>query len=153
MCSTANVDFVRWLGADDVINYSTQDLSATDRRFDLIFQLGGTAGASSLRVVLKEDGTLVLRSGDSPGRIIGPFGRIIRAMLLSILVSQHIRMLEFESAADDLMTLKGSIEAEAVHPAEGFRYPLKEATEALRRLESGATRGKVVVSVLGERPV
>src|SRR5207245_8194180 len=83
VCSTRNLEMVRSIGADRVIDYTREDFTRTGQQYDLIFQLAGTASPSACRRALTAAGTLVLSSGDSPGRIIGPVGRIIKALLLS----------------------------------------------------------------------
>src|SRR5438128_5703079 len=91
VCSTKNLDMVRSIGADRVIDYTREDFTRSGQRYDLIFQLAGTASPSACRRALSPKGRLVLSSGDSPGRIIGPVGRIFKALLLSPFVSQTLR--------------------------------------------------------------
>ena len=88
VCSTANVELVRSLGADEVLDYRSVDFTAGEPRFDAVFQLGGTTPASRLRRVVKPDGLVVLNSGDGGGQWFGPFGRIIAAKVVDAIASQ-----------------------------------------------------------------
>ena len=147
VCSTKNLDMVRSIGADRVIDYTREDFTRSGQRYDLIFQLAGTASPSACRRVLSRKGRLVLSSGDSPGRIIGPVGRLIKAVLLSPFVSQTLRPFIAKPSSDDLQILRELIEAGSVTPVIDRTYPLIEAADAIRYLETGRARGKVVVSV------
>jgi NADPH:quinone reductase-like Zn-dependent oxidoreductase len=152
VCSTMNLDLVRSIGADHVIDYTREDYTRSGQRYDLIFQLGGTASPGSLRRVLTTKGTLVLSSGDSAGRVIGPVGRIIKALLLSPFVSQKMTALVAKASSADLQVLKEMIEAGSVTPVIDRTYSLSDTAEAIRYVETGHARGKVVVAVSG-RPV
>lgn len=147
VCSTANLDLVRSIGADHVVDYTREDYTRSSQRYDLIFQLGGTASPGSLRRVLTPKGTLVLSSGDSPGRVIGPVDRIIKALMLSPFVSQRMPALVAKASSADLQILKEMIEAGSVTPVVDRTYSLSDTAEAIRYVESGHARGKVVVAV------
>lgn len=147
VCSTRNVGMVRSIGADSVIDYTREDFTRGDQKYDLIFQLAGTASPSDLRRALTPNGTLVLSSGDSPGRVIGPIGRILKAVLLSPFVSQALRVLDTKPSRADLQFLTKLIEAGAVKPVIDRTYPLSQTAEAVRYVETGHARGKVVISV------
>jgi NADPH:quinone reductase-like Zn-dependent oxidoreductase len=147
VCSTSNLDLVRTIGADHVVDYTREDYTRSGRRYDLIFQLGGTRSPGSLRRVLTPKGTLVLSSGDSPGRVIGPIGRIIKALILSPFVSQKMTALVAKASIDDLQILKTMIESGSVTPVIDRTYSLSDAAEAIRYVETGHARGKVVVAV------
>jgi NADPH:quinone reductase-like Zn-dependent oxidoreductase len=145
--STRNLELVRSIGADSVIDYTREDFTQGDQKYDLIFQLAGTATPSALRRALTPKGTLVLSSGDSPGRVIGPIGRILKAALLSPFVSQAMRSLVAKPSSDDLQFLRELIEAGRITPVIDRTYPLNEAADAIRYLETGRARGKVVITV------
>jgi len=147
VCSTRNVELVRSLGADHVIDYTQEDFTRGQRRYDLIFQLAGTRSPSACRRALTSKGTLVLSSGESRGRWIGPTGRIIRGIVLSRFVSQEIVTFLAERSAEDLGTLKELVDAGNVTPVIDRTYPLSEVPEAIRYLEEGYARGKVVITV------
>jgi NADPH:quinone reductase-like Zn-dependent oxidoreductase len=147
VCSTSNLELVRSIGADHVVDYTREDYTRSGRRYDLIFQLGGTRSPGSLRRVLTPKGTLVLSSGDSPGRVIGPIGRIIKALILSPFVSQKMTALVAKASIDDLQILKTMIESGSVTPVIDRTYSLSDTAEAIRYVETGHARGKVVVAV------
>jgi len=90
VCSTRNVEMVRSLGADHVIDYTQEDFTQSGRKYDLILQLAGTRSPSECRRALTSKGILVLSSGESGGRWIGPVDRIIKAVVLSPFVSQKL---------------------------------------------------------------
>jgi NADPH:quinone reductase-like Zn-dependent oxidoreductase len=149
VCSTRNLEMVRSIGANHVIDYTREDFTRSGQRYDLILQLAGTASPSACRRALTARGRLVLSSGDSPGRVIGPIGRIIKAVLLSPFVGQTLRPLVAKPSSDDLQFLRELIEAGRVTPVIDRTYPLSESADAIRYLETGRARGKVVISVWG----
>ena len=146
VCSTRNLDLVRSLGANHVIDYTREDVARGGDTYDLIFQLAGTASSSELRRALAARGTLVLSSGDSTNALIGPLGRIMEALVLSTVVSQTLRPFLAKPRAQDLTILAELIDAGKVSPVIDRTYALAEAPEALRYLEQGHARGKVVIS-------
>jgi NADPH:quinone reductase-like Zn-dependent oxidoreductase len=97
--------------------------------------------------VLTPKGRLVLSSGDSRGRFIGPVDRIIKAFLLSLFIGQTMRPLETKPSSDDLQFLRELIEAGSVAPVIDRTYPLSQTADAIRYLETGRARGKMVISV------
>jgi len=147
VCSTRNLEMVRSIGADSVIDYTREDFTRRGQKYDLIFQLAGTASPSACRRVLTPKGRLVLSSGDSPGRFIGPVDRIIKAVLLSLFIGQTLSPLDTKPNSKDLKFLRELIEAGSVTPVIDRTYPLREAADAIRYLETGRARGKVVISV------
>jgi NADPH:quinone reductase-like Zn-dependent oxidoreductase len=147
VCSTRNVEMVRSLGADHVIDYTQEDFTQGGQKYDLIFQLAGTRSPLDYRRALTPKGTLVLTSGESSGHLIGPVGRIIKAVLLSPFVSQKLGSFLAKPSKDDLQFLKELIEAGKVTPVIDRTYPLREVPEAIRYLEEGHARGKVVITV------
>jgi NADPH:quinone reductase-like Zn-dependent oxidoreductase len=147
VCSTRNLDLVRSLGADQVIDYTREDFAANGRRYDVIFQLAGTRSPSDCRRALTPRGTLTLSSGDSDGRWIGPIDRMVKAILLSPFVGQRLGAFLAKPSRDDLALLRELIEAGTVTPVIDRTYPLREVPEAIRYLETGRARGKVVITV------
>jgi NADPH:quinone reductase-like Zn-dependent oxidoreductase len=153
-CSTRNVDMVRSIGADHVIDYTQEDYTQGGQRFDLIFETAGSHSPSEIRRALTSKGTLVLIGhGGSEGRWIGPFARLIRALVLSRFVSQRIASYtakpNYSSGPNkrDLATLRELIEAGKITPVIDRTYSLSETPEAIRYLEEGHTRGKVVITM------
>jgi NADPH:quinone reductase-like Zn-dependent oxidoreductase len=147
VCSTGKADLVRSLGADHVVDYTREDVNGSGRRYDVIFQLAGTGSPSEYRRALTAKGTLVLSSGESSGRWIGPLDRVVKAALLSPFVSQRLGTFEAKASGHDLEVLKELIEAGTVTPVLDRTYPLIEVPEAIRYLEQGHARGKVVITV------
>jgi NADPH:quinone reductase-like Zn-dependent oxidoreductase len=150
VCSTRNVELVRSLGADHVIDYTREDFVRSGRKYDLVFQLAGTRSPSECRRALTPEGTLVQISGESDGRWIGPVDRIIKALVLSPFVSQKMASFTVKPNEEDLRFLKLLIEDGKLTPVIDRTYPLSETPEAIRYLENGRARGKVVIIVLGE---
>jgi NADPH:quinone reductase-like Zn-dependent oxidoreductase len=147
VCSTTKVDLVRSLGADAVVDYTEGDFTQSGQRYDLIFQLAGTASPSDLRRALTSKGTLVLSSGESDGRWLGPVDRLIKAAALSPFVSQKLGSFLARRNKDDLRLLKELIEAGQVKPVIDRTYSLAEVPVAIRYLEEGHAEGKVVITV------
>jgi NADPH:quinone reductase-like Zn-dependent oxidoreductase len=147
VCSTRNVEMVRSLGADHAIDYTREDFTQSGQKYDLIFQLAGTRSPSECRRALTSKGTLVLSSGESDGRWIGPVDRIIKALVLSPFVSQKMASFTVKPNKEDLRFLKQLIEAGTLTPVIDRTYPLSEVPEAIRYLEEGHARGKVVITV------
>jgi NADPH:quinone reductase-like Zn-dependent oxidoreductase len=147
VCSTRNVEMVRSIGADHVIDYTQEDFNRSGQRYDLIFQLAGTRSPSDCRRALTSKGTLVLSSGESDGRWIGPVDRIIKAVLLSPFVSQRLGPFLAKPNKEDLQVLKELIEASKVTPVIDRTYPLSEVPAAIRYLEEGHARGKIIIAV------
>jgi NADPH:quinone reductase-like Zn-dependent oxidoreductase len=157
VCSTRNVDLVRSLGAEHVIDYTREDFTQREERYDLVFELAGSHSPSEIRRVLTSKGTLVLIGhGGSEGRWIGPFGRMVRALVLSRFVSQRIASFtgkpNYSSGPNpgDLAALKELLETGKVTPVVDGTYSLSETPEAIRYLEEGHARGKVVVTTSDE---
>jgi NADPH:quinone reductase-like Zn-dependent oxidoreductase len=147
VCSTRNMELVRSLGADHVIDYTQADFTQSGQKYDLVFQLAGTSSPSDLRRSLTSEGTLVLSSGDSDGRWIGPVDRLVKAAVLSPFVSQKLGSFLAKANQEDLQFLKELIEAGKLMPVIDRTYPLSEVPEAIRYLEEGHARGKVVIAV------
>jgi NADPH:quinone reductase-like Zn-dependent oxidoreductase len=147
VCSGGKAELVRSLGADHVIDYTQEDFTQTGQRYDLIFQLAGTRSPAACRRALTEKGTLLLSSGQSNGRWIGPIARSLEAVLLSPFVRQRLAGFTMKPNRYDLGFLKELIEAETVTPVIDRTYPLSEVRDAIRYLEEGHARGKIVIGV------
>jgi NADPH:quinone reductase-like Zn-dependent oxidoreductase len=144
VCSTRNVEMVRSLGADHVIDYTQQDPLRGGKRYDIIFQLAGTASPSRCRRALTPKGTLVLSSGD--GRFTG-MGRMAAAAVSGPFVSQTLVMRVAKLNQADLLALAELIEAGKVTPVIDRTFAFGETPAAVRYCEEGHTRGKVVITV------
>jgi NADPH:quinone reductase-like Zn-dependent oxidoreductase len=148
VCSTTKVDLVRSIGADHVVDYTREDFADGARHWDLIVDTAGRRSLSQLRRALTRRGTLVIVGGEGGGRWLGGFDRqILRAPLRSALVRQRLRPFISKERRADLVVLKGLIEDGKVTPVIDRTYPLSEVPEAIRHLEEGHARGKVVITV------
>lgn len=150
VCSTAKVDLVRSLGADDVIDYTREEITAAGRRYDLVLDTAGNRPLSVLRRVLAPRGTLVVVGGENGGRWLGGIQRSLGAILLSPFVGHTLRGLFSAVRPDDLSLLAGLIESGQVTPVIGATYPLDRAADAVRHQHEGHARGKVVLTVSGD---
>jgi NADPH:quinone reductase-like Zn-dependent oxidoreductase len=144
VCSTTKVDTVRSIGADHVNDYTR-----SGQRYDLILDMAGNRSLSQLRRALTPRGTLVLVGGEGGDRWIGAVSRSIRALVVSPFVSQRLRMIISTPNTEDLRFLKELIEAAKVRPVVDRTYPLSEVPDAMRYLNEGHARGKIVITVGG----
>ncbi len=147
VCSTSQVDLVRSIGADDVIDYTRSDFVETGQRHDLILETAGRHPVSHLRRALTPEGTLVIVGSEGGGRWFGGIERQLRAQILSPFVRQTLRTFVAKQNADDLVVLTDLIEAGKVTPVIGMTYPLSEVPEAMRQLQAGHARGKTVITI------
>jgi NADPH:quinone reductase-like Zn-dependent oxidoreductase len=147
VCSTRNVDLVRSIGADHVIDYTRDDFSRSAERYDLMFDCVGNRPLSACRRVMTPGGTFVAAGVRSGGRWVGPLPYLLRVLVSSWFVSQNVAFFVASIRADDLIALKELIEANKVTPVIDRRYRLNEAAEAIRYLREGHARGKVVITV------
>ncbi len=151
VCSTRNLDLVRSLGADQVIDYTREDFWRADSRYDVIFQLAGMRSPSDCVGLLAPTGTLIQSSGEAKGRWLGPLRRLIQAAVLSRFVGQTLTSVDTKRSREDLEYLAELVDAGQIEPVIDRTYSLSETPEAIRYLERGRARGKVVVAVRGSR--
>jgi NADPH:quinone reductase-like Zn-dependent oxidoreductase len=149
VCSTRNLELVQSLGADHVIDYTKEDFTKGEERYDLIVDNVGTQPLSGMRRVLKPKGICAMIGGGGPndGPWIGPFGRIIHTLLLSPFISQKMGMMMAQPTKDDLTILADLMQSGKVKPVIDRTYPLSQIADAIRYLEEGHARGKVIISV------
>ena len=144
-CSTKNVELVRALGADDVIDYTKEDFAAQGPRYDLILDNVGHRSLSELRRALRPRGMLI-PNANKPGGFLGAYvARALRALLVSPFVGQRLRPFSASGRAEDLDTLRALIEVGTLRPVIDTTYPLDQSADALRHYATGHTRGKVVI--------
>jgi NADPH:quinone reductase-like Zn-dependent oxidoreductase len=139
VCSTGNVDAIRSLGADHVIDYSKEDFTQGEPRYDVILDNVASHSFAEYRRVLEPGGTLLPSSGHAG------MGYVIKAFLLSLFVRQQGRPFVSTPNQDDLITLKELVEAGRVTPVIDRTCPLREAAEAFRYVDQGHARGKVII--------
>jgi NADPH:quinone reductase-like Zn-dependent oxidoreductase len=145
VCSTNNVDLVRSLGADHVIDYTTPGAWGKTDHYELILHVAGVQTASDLERMLTSDGTLVQISGDSANRWFGPVGRIVAGRLLSRRVNQTITSFTVRPNHEDLQLLASFLADGTIQPVIDTSYPLDHVDDAISHVEKGHTRGKVVL--------
>jgi NADPH:quinone reductase-like Zn-dependent oxidoreductase len=146
VCSAGKADMVRDLGADHVIDYAQEDATSGQVRYDAILDIGGNTRLSDLRRALTPEGRLVIVGGETDGRWLGGADRQLRALMLSPFVSQKLGTFVSSENAEDIEALGKLVDAGRITPAVDRVYPLAEAPEAIRHLQDGHARGKVVVS-------
>lgn len=146
VCSARNVDMVRSLGANHVIDYATEDFTLNGQTYDVVLQLGGSRPARECRRALEPTGILLQVGGESDGRWVGPVGRIVGGALLSPFVGQTIKNFTVVAGGDDLRHLARLIERGVLTPIVERTYPLADVAAAIGHVEEGHTRGKVVVT-------
>jgi NADPH:quinone reductase-like Zn-dependent oxidoreductase len=146
VCSTRNVDMVRSIGADHVIDYTREDFTRGTQRYDLMLDTVGNHSLAEFRRALVPRGTLVVTGGGG-GRWLGPASQVLKTIALSPLVRQRLVAVYGSPNKDDLHVLKRLIEAGKVTPVIDRTYPLCEVPEAIRYLEGRHAQGKVVITV------
>jgi NADPH:quinone reductase-like Zn-dependent oxidoreductase len=148
VASTSQLELVRSIGADEVIDYTRQDVTDGTRQFDLILDCAGRRTLSKLRRALTPTGTLVIVGGEGGGRLMGGFFRNLRAPVLSRFVGQRLRMLASKERPQDLQTLRELLETGKVTPVIDRTFPLREVPEAFRQLVEGRGRGgKLAITI------
>lgn len=149
VCSTRNVDMVRSIGADHVVDYTQEDFTESGQRYDLILDCVGNHSFLACRRVLNPRGIYVGCGGGAPDArwMIGPLARMMMELVLSLFVSQNLVTLLAKPNQEDLTIMHNLMEAGKVTPVIDRRYSLSEVAEAIRYLEQGHARGKVVIAV------
>jgi NADPH:quinone reductase-like Zn-dependent oxidoreductase len=148
VCSTTNVDLVRSIGADHVIDYTQEDFTRNGQQYDLIFDNVGNRTLSELRRALAPRGTLIPNSNKGSGRWLGGFlRRAVQALVVSPFVSQRLRPFAATDKREDLVVLTRLIESGTVTPVLDTTYPLTEVAEALSHYGAGHARGKVIITM------
>jgi NADPH:quinone reductase-like Zn-dependent oxidoreductase len=148
VCSTTKMDLVRSIGADRVIDYTREDFTDGQRRWEVIVDTAGRRPLPQLRRALTGKGTLVIVGGDGGGPWTGGFFRgVLRAPLLSLFVGQKLGGLNAKVNQEDLRAVGELIGAGKLTPIIDRTYPLVETPEALRYLEGGHPGGKVVITI------
>jgi NADPH:quinone reductase-like Zn-dependent oxidoreductase len=146
VCSAAKTDLVRSLGAH-VIDYTREDFTKRAQRYHVIVDTAGLRSLSRLRRVLAPKGTLVIVGGEGGGRWLGGVDRLLRAQMLTLFTAQRLLGLFATEPRADLDALRQFIEDGKLTPIIDRTYPLSEAPDAIRRLEQGQVRGKLVLTI------
>ncbi len=140
VCSSAKIDMVRAIGADDVIDYTRDPFLEGMRRYDVILDIAGQRPLAQLRRALSDSGTLVFVGGEGGGRWLGGLDRSLRAVLKAPFVGQRMRMFIATAPVEDLQQLTGLIETGKITPVIDRTYPLSHAADAVRHLAEGPRR-------------
>jgi NADPH:quinone reductase-like Zn-dependent oxidoreductase len=147
VCSTGNVETARSLGADHVIDYTKDDFTRSDRRYDVIADVAGSKTWSELKRVLEPRGTVVIVGAPKGDGLLGPLGHIIKLRLASLRGSQKAVFFIAKINKADMEAMRELLESGGVKPVVDRRYGLDEVADAFRYLGEGHARGKVVVTV------
>jgi NADPH:quinone reductase-like Zn-dependent oxidoreductase len=144
VCSTKNLELVRSIGADHVIDYTQKDFRDGDERYDFILDNVGDRSMADTRRALTSNGTLISNGG---GHGAGKLGRTIRGFLASVVVRQQARPSVKTQNRSDLIALKELVEAGQVRPVIGGTYPLSRTADAISQVAAGHARGTLVIAV------
>jgi NADPH:quinone reductase-like Zn-dependent oxidoreductase len=149
VCSTRNLDLVRSLGADHVIDYTKEDFAKGKQRYDVILDNVPNHSLSECRRILNPNGKYVMIGGGGPNdsRWVGPFGRVIHALVLSPFISQKMGMMMADPSQKDLTTLADMMQSGKLKAVIDRTYKLDQVPDAIRYLEEGHARGKVIIAV------
>jgi NADPH:quinone reductase-like Zn-dependent oxidoreductase len=147
VASSAKLDLVRAIGADEVVDYTVEDFADRATSYDVILDIAGNRPLSHLRRALAAEGTLVIVGGEGGGKWLGGVDRQLRARILSPFVRQRLRTWISRDRPEDLEELRGLIEAGDVAPVVDHAFPLAGVPDAIRHLRAGRPRGKAVITV------
>jgi NADPH:quinone reductase-like Zn-dependent oxidoreductase len=147
VCSPRNVDMVRALGADTVIDYTKEDFTRSDQRYDLMVDIAGSRSWPECRRVLKPRATLVMVGGPDTNRLFGPLTHLAKVRLASMRSSQKIALFVAKLGKADMVALRELLEAGKVKPVVERRYEMSEIADAFRYLGEGHAQGKIVITV------
>jgi NADPH:quinone reductase-like Zn-dependent oxidoreductase len=149
VCSSRNVGMVRSIGADHVVDYTQEDFTRSGRQYDLILDTVGNHSLSDRRRSLTASGILVLVGGSEAGRLLGPLKGALKAAALSRFVSQKLLLFLAHLSQADLKVLREFLVAGKVTPVIDRIFPLADVPQAIRYLETGHARGKIVITIDG----
>ncbi|HLE98680.1 MAG TPA: NAD(P)-dependent alcohol dehydrogenase [Gaiellaceae bacterium] len=147
VCSTSNVEIARSLGADRVVDYTVEDCTRDDERYDLLIDIAGTRPFTRLRRVLKRNATVVVVGGPRKNRLLGPLGHVIRTKLASFFTSQKTTFFIAQLNKEDLETLRDLLADGTMTSVIDSTFPLQRLPDALQHMGEGHPRGKIVVTV------
>jgi NADPH:quinone reductase-like Zn-dependent oxidoreductase len=146
VCSTRNLDMVRSIGADRVIDYTQEDFTKSAQRYDIFFDCVGNHSLSATKRVLNPKGIYVGAGGTTDNWMIGPLVRAISSLALSLFGNQKFLMLLAKPNKQDLTFMREHMESGKITPVIDRHYNLNEVPEAIRYLETGHARGKVIIT-------
>ena len=146
VCSTRNVELVRSLGADNVVDYTKDDFTKSAERYDLILDLVGNHGLLAARRALTPNGRYIMVGGPK-GRWLSPMDTVLRTVVLQPFIDQEMRFMLSRVNRDDLLYLRDLMASGKVKPVIDKVYPLTEIRDAVAYVETGRARGKVAITV------
>ena len=146
--STKNMELVRSLGANHVIDYSKEDFTKSGQRYDLVLDIAGSRTWKEYKRVLTPAANFVIIGAKASNPVIGPLGYILKIKLATLGASQKVLFFVAQFSRDDLSTLRDMIEAGKVQPAIDRTYPLSETAEAMRYLGTGHAKAKIVLKII-----
>ncbi len=147
VCSTGNVDIARSLGADHVIDYTREDFTRSDRRYDLMLDVAGSRSWSACKRMLTPQATVVVAGGPKTNRLLGPLGHVVRFRLAAVGSSRKVVFFIAKLHKEDMVVLRELLGTGKVAPVIDRRYELSGIADAFRYLGEGHARGKVVITV------
>ena len=147
VCSTENVELARSLGADRVVDYTREDFTRSDRRYDLMLDIAGSRSWRECRRVLAPQATFVIVGGSKSNRLLGPLGHVIGIRLASLFSSRKVVFFIAKLKKEDMEVLRELLESGQVTPVVDRRYGFGEVADAYRYLGEGHARGKIVVTM------
>ena len=147
VCSTANVDLQRSIGADHVVDYTRADFTRSGRRYDLMIDVAGSRSWRACKRVLEPQASLVLIGGPKTNRLLGPLAHVIKVKIGAAVARRKAVFFIAKLTQADLVVLAGLLEAGKVTPVIDRRYELSEIADAFRYLGEGHARGKIVVTL------
>lgn len=147
VCGTPNVEVARSLGADGVVDYTREDVTESDERFDLLIDIAGTVPFSRLRRVLARDATVVIVGGPRSKPLLGPLGHVIRSKVAALRASQRVAFFIAKLDKEGMEALRELLETGGLTSVIDSSYPLERVAEALEHQGTGHPRGKIVVAI------
>jgi NADPH:quinone reductase-like Zn-dependent oxidoreductase len=147
VCSTRNVELVRSLGADHVIDYSKEDFTRNGQRYDLFLDIAGSRSWQEVRGVLKPEAHYVIVGAPKGNKVLGPLGFILKTRLSALRASQKVVFFIAEFKCADFLLLNQWFASGQVKPVVEKAYPLERIADAMRHLGTGHAQGKIVVTM------
>ena len=147
ICHTRNVELIRSLGADHVIDYTREDFTRSGERYDLFLDIAGSRSWRECKRVLKPNSNFVIVGAQKGNRAIGPLMHVIKIRLATLGTSQKVSFFVASFKREDFLLLKEMFERGQVNPVVEKTYPLAKISEAMRHLGTGHARGKIIVTM------
>lgn len=147
VCSTKNIEIARSSGADHVIDYTKENFTKNNQKYDLLLDVSGTHSWSEYKRILKPDAHFVIVGAPKSNSPIGPLGHVIKIKVGSWRATQKVEFFIAKFKKDDMNLLKELLESGKVKPFVEKTYPLNQIAEAMRRFGQGHVQGKIVITM------